>query len=106
MVGGDTENPDKLADELKNMLFQAKNGTTFTEEQLNRAKKKKIGAFLRAVNSPEYIANQFTRYAFNDMNLFDVVPTLEKITMNDIKTMATEVISEERFSVCQVIPKK
>lgn len=106
MVGGDTENPDKLADEIKNMLFQAKNGTTFTEEQLDRAKKKKIGAFLRAVNSPEYIANQFTRYAFNDMNLFDVVPTLEKITMNDIKTMATEVISEERFSVCQVIPKK
>ncbi|MFJ5761861.1 EF-P 5-aminopentanol modification-associated protein YfmH [Neobacillus sp. NPDC093182] len=106
MVGGDTENPDKLAEELKNMLFQAKNGTTFAEEQLERAKKKKIGAFLRAVNSPEYIANQFTRYAFNDMNLFDVVPTLEKITMDDIKTMASEVISEERFSVCQVIPKK
>ncbi|WHY02401.1 pitrilysin family protein [Neobacillus sp. DY30] len=106
MVGGDTGNPDKLADELKNMLFQAKNGTTFTEQQLERAKKKKIGAFLRAVNSPEYIANQFTRYAFNDMNLFDVVPTLEKITMDDIKKMAAEVISEERFSVCQVIPKK
>ena len=106
MVGGDTENPDKLADQLKDMLFQAKNGTTFTEEQLERAKKKKIGGFLRAVNSPEYIANQFTRYAFNDMNLFDVVPTLEKITLNDVKTLASEVISEERFSVCQVIPKK
>jgi len=106
MVGGDTENPDKLADQLKNMLFDAKKGTTFTEEQLDRAKKKKIGGFLRAVNSPEYIANQFTRYAFNDMNLFDVVPTLEKITMDDVKTMASEVISEERFSVCQVIPKK
>lgn len=106
MVGGDTENPEKLADLLKNMLFQAKQGTSFTEEQLERAKKKKIGAFLRAVNSPEYIANQFTRYAFNDMNLFDVVPTLEKITLNDVKTLASEVISEERFSVCQVIPKK
>jgi predicted Zn-dependent peptidase len=106
MVGGDTENPDQLAEVLKNMLFQAKNGTSFTKDQLERAKKKKIGAFLRAVNSPEYIANQFTRYAFNDMNLFDVVPTLEKITMDDIKTMAKEVISEERFSVCQVIPKK
>ncbi|MBY0144450.1 EF-P 5-aminopentanol modification-associated protein YfmH [Neobacillus niacini] len=106
MVGGDTENPDKLADQLKNMLFDAKKGTTFTEEQLDRAKKKKIGGFLRAVNSPEYIANQFTRYAFNDMNLFDVVPTLEKITMEDLKSMASEVISEERFSVCQVIPKK
>jgi predicted Zn-dependent peptidase len=106
MIGGDTDQPDKLAEQLKKMLFNAKNGTLFTEEQLERTKKKKIGSFLRAVNSPEYIANQFTRYAFNDMNLFDVVPTLEKITMDDIQKMASEVISEERFSVCQVIPKK
>ena len=106
MVGGDTGEPDKLADELEKMLLEAKKGSMFTEQQLERAKKKKIGAFLRAVNSPEYIANQFTRYAFNEMNLFDVVPTLEKITMNDVQTLAAEVISEERFSVCQVIPKK
>ncbi|MEH6994712.1 pitrilysin family protein [Neobacillus drentensis] len=106
MIGGDTENPDKLTEQLKNMLFQAKNATSFSEEQLERAKKKKIGSFLRAVNSPEYIANQFTRYAFNDMNLFDVVPTLEKITLDDVNKLASEVISEERFSVCQVIPKK
>ncbi|WHY68740.1 pitrilysin family protein [Neobacillus sp. SuZ13] len=106
MIGGDTGEPDKLADTLQKMLLDAKNQTVFNEEQLERAKKKKIGAFLRAVNSPEYIANQFTRYAFNDMNLFDVVPTLEKITLNDVKILASEVISEERFSVCQVIPKK
>ncbi|EKN65673.1 peptidase, M16 family protein [Neobacillus bataviensis LMG 21833] len=106
MVGGDTGEPDKLADELEKMLLEAKKGSMFSEQQLERAKKKKIGAFLRAVNSPEYIANQFTRYAFNDMNLFDVVPTLEKITLNDIQTLAAEVISEERFSVCQVVPKK
>ncbi|MEH7073564.1 EF-P 5-aminopentanol modification-associated protein YfmH [Neobacillus drentensis] len=106
MIGGDTGEPDKLAETLQNMLMEAKNQFKFNEEQLERAKRKKIGAFLRAVNSPEYIANQFTRYAFNDMNLFDVVPTLEKITLNDVKTLASEVISEERFSVCQVIPKK
>ncbi|MEH7083201.1 pitrilysin family protein [Neobacillus drentensis] len=106
MIGGDTGEPDKLAETLQKMLLDAKSQTLFNEEQLERAKKKKIGAFLRAVNSPEYIANQFTRYAFNDMNLFDVVPTLEKITLNDVKMLASEVISEERFSVCQVIPKK
>ncbi|MGG3466698.1 pitrilysin family protein [Neobacillus pocheonensis] len=105
MIGGDTGEPDQLAERLKKMLIEAKNGTSFTEEQLARAKKKKIGAFLRAVNSPEYIANQFTRYAFNDMNLFDVVPTLEKITLEDVQSLASEVISEERFSICQVIPK-
>jgi predicted Zn-dependent peptidase len=106
MVGGDTREPDQLAKRLEKMLLDAKKNSSITEEQLARAKKKKIGAFLRAVNSPEYIANQFTRYAFNDMNLFDVVPTLEKITLQDVQSLAAEVISEERFSVCQVIPKK
>jgi predicted Zn-dependent peptidase len=106
MVGGDTREPDQLAERLEKMLLDAKKNSSITEEQLARAKKKKIGTFLRAVNSPEYIANQFTRYAFNDMNLFDVVPTLENISLQDVQSLAAEVISEERFSVCQVIPKK
>lgn len=77
-----------------------------TNEALERTKKKKIGAFLRALNSPEFIANQFTRYAFNEMNLFDVVPTLEGITLEDVERTAKAFISEERMSVCQVVPKK
>lgn len=106
MVGGDTRDADQLAEKLEKMLLGAKNANQFTEEQLERTKKKKIGAFLRAINSPEYIANQFTRYAFNEMNLFDVVPTLENITLQDVQSLAAEVISEDRFSVCQVVPKK
>lgn len=106
MVGGDTSKPDMLAEMLEKMLLEAGKGKVFSEEQLERAKKKKIGSFLRAVNSPEYIANQFTRYAFNEMNLFEVVPALEKITLNDVDSLASEVISEERFSVCQVVPNK
>lgn len=104
MVGGDTSDPDRLADTIKRILMEAKG--TITEESLERTKKKKIGAFLRAVNSPEYIANQFTRYAFNDMDLFDVVPTLEGITLADIDKNASELISEDQFTVCQVVPKK
>ncbi|WP_042456479.1 EF-P 5-aminopentanol modification-associated protein YfmH [Neobacillus dielmonensis] len=105
MVGGDTSDPEQLAARLKDMLMAAKSAGSISEDQLERAKKKKIGAFLRAVNSPEYIANQFTRYAFNEMNLFDVVPTLENISLQDIQSLAQEMISEERISVCQVVPK-
>ncbi|MGJ7920996.1 EF-P 5-aminopentanol modification-associated protein YfmH [Neobacillus sp. LXY-4] len=105
MVGGDTSDPNKLAETIKGMFFEAINGGSFTEDGLNRSKKKKIGAFLRAVNSPEYIANQFTRYAFNEMDLFSVVPTLEQITLEDVKQAGAELISEDRFTVCQVVPK-
>ena len=105
MVGGDTNEPDVLASKLEAMLKEAKSGQGLTAESLERTKKKKIGAFLRAVNSPEYIANQFTRYAFNDMNLFDVVPVLESLTMDDLNQAANRLISEDRFTVCQVVPK-
>jgi predicted Zn-dependent peptidase len=104
-VGGDTEKPDELSEKLKELLLNAKAESLFTEEGLERTKKKKIGAFLRAVNSPEFIANQFTRYAFNEMDLFDVVPTLESLTYDDIQKVADTIISEERFTVCQVVPK-
>jgi predicted Zn-dependent peptidase len=106
MIGGDTKEPDELANQLQQILLSAQNGAVFTGEGLERAKKKKIGAFLRAVNSPEYIANQFTRYAFNEMNLFDVVPTIEKITLEDIQKTAADFFAKERMTVCQVVPKK
>ncbi|MBY0120627.1 EF-P 5-aminopentanol modification-associated protein YfmH [Bacillus sp. S/N-304-OC-R1] len=105
MVGGDTTEPDRLADALKTILLKMKDKGTFSKESLERTKKKKIGTFLRAINSPEYIANQFTRYAFNEMNLFDVVSTLEGLQLEDIEALATEFISEDRFSICQVVPK-
>jgi predicted Zn-dependent peptidase len=106
MIGGDTNEPDRLADVLKDMLLSAKQGDIFTPEGLERTKRKKIGTFLRAINSPEYIANQFTRYAFNEMNLFDVVPTVESISLDDVKVVIDDFIAEERMTVCQVVPKK
>ena len=60
---------------------------------------------LRSLNSPEFIANQFTRYAFNDMNLFDIVETLEKLKVNEIKDVLNEIIDEKNFTVCEVVPK-
>jgi len=105
MAGGDTNDPEKLESRITSILMDAKTGSIFNEENLVRARKKKIGAFLRAINSPEYIANQFTRYAFNDMDLFEVVPVLEGITVEDLKAAAADLIDEKRFTVCQVVPK-
>ncbi|MCM3441031.1 M16 family metallopeptidase [Metabacillus halosaccharovorans] len=104
MIGGDTVDPDRLAEKIKDILFKAKNhGVDFST--FEATKKKKIGAFLRAINSPEYIANQFTRYAFNEMNLFDVVPTLESLSKENMTNVLNESVEESLFSVCQVVPK-
>lgn len=105
MIGGDTNNPDLLEGKIKKMLLQAKENNGFSNEELERTIKKRIGFFLRALNSPEFIANQFTRYEFNEMNLFDVVPVLGTIKLEDVQKTMEEFIAEERFSVFQIIPK-
>ena len=105
MIGGDTKQPDELADRLKHILLQT-DCRALSEEALERVKKKKIGGFLRSLNSPEYIANQFTRYAFNDSSLFDALSVLEGLTVQDLQEAATAFLSEEKISVCQVLPKQ
>ncbi|MDQ0245752.1 putative Zn-dependent peptidase [Bacillus fengqiuensis] len=104
IIGGDTEKPDELADRIKGILLQIRENP-MTDEQLERVRKKKIGAFLRSLNSPEFIANQFTRYAFNDMDLFDVVDVLETLTKEDIEKITNELVDENNMTVCQVVPK-
>ena len=76
----------------------------FTSEDVERIKRKKIGFFLRALNSIEFIANQFTRYKFNDMNLFDAVPVLEKLTVEDIKKAFKTIQGESQQTVFKVLP--
>lgn len=104
LVGSDTKDAKALTSALTEILLQTQTGENLTEEALNRSKRKKIGGFLRAMNSPEYIANQFTRYRFNDMDLFNVLTVLESIQLEDVKKVASELIDDSRISACHVLP--
>lgn len=109
MVASDTEDPDRLEGAIRKTIRDAATSWPITDTDLDRMKKKKIGQFMRSLNSPEFIANQFTRYAFNDMNLFDVVPVLEKMTLTNLKD-AFETFSDESghtvFTVVPAVPTK
>lgn len=85
-------------------MAEAEDGSVFKEEDVERIKRKKIGYFLRALNSLEFIANQFTRYKFNEMNLFDAVPTIEKLTVEDIKEAFKSIQGEEQQTVFKILP--
>lgn len=106
MVGGDTTKPEELGERIRTILLEAKEGKHLTEEAVQRSIRKKIGSFLRSVNSPEYIANQFIRYAFNEMDLFEVVPLLEAITLEDVKNTAERMVAENRLTAFYILPKQ
>lgn len=104
MVGSDTTQPDVLVKAIKDELAKYEGKSMFVSEDLERIKRKKIGFFLRALNSIEFIANQFTRYSFNDMNLFDVVPVLEELTTEDIVEAFKTIQGESQQTVFKILP--
>ncbi|MER2008722.1 MAG: pitrilysin family protein [Psychrobacillus sp.] len=106
MIGSDTGNPEELGQKIKETITKFATNWTLEEEDMKRITRKKIGHFLRSLNSIEYIANQFTRYKFNDMNLFDVVPALENLGVEQVKK-AFEVFKDENtHTVFKIIPSK
>lgn len=103
VVGGDTPDPESLVKKVVEGLEVAKkNGISQDEFELNR--KKRIGSFLRSLNSIEFIANSFTKYKFNQTDLFHIVPILEKITLDDVNQRLADHIHQEQLSVSIVKP--
>ena len=104
LIGSDTSKPDELVQAIKGRLAEAEDEAIFKQEDVERLKRKKIGYFLRVLNSLEFIANQFTRYKFNDMNLFDAVPIIEKLTVEDVKEAFKSLQGEEQQTVFKIMP--
>lgn len=101
LIGSDTNEPEKLVEVIKHQLSTV---SPFTEEDVERVKRKKIGYYLRALNSLEFIANQFTRYSFNGMNLFDAVPVLETITPDDLQQAMESLQGTNQQTVFTILP--
>ena len=72
------------------------------EATLERKKRMMQGQFLKALNSPEFIANQFSRYALNDSNLFDIPSLLETITLDALHEAYSRLFRQDQRTVCVV----
>lgn len=101
-IGGDTSDPDRMMaviQEEANAILSS----GFKEEDFERARKKKIGGYLRMLNSPENIAHEFTRYRFRGGDLFGVLSVYESLTLNEVNERLREHIDWEQLSVSIVV---
>lgn len=103
IAGGDTPNPEALVERIREALPTIQQ-QGIPGDVVKRIQKKKTGNYLRSLNSPEWIANQFTRYQFNGANLFQVVPLLESLTVDEVNQRLREHIEWNRFAVSIVRP--
>ncbi|WP_066193696.1 MULTISPECIES: EF-P 5-aminopentanol modification-associated protein YfmH [Gracilibacillus] len=101
VIGGNSKEPEKLAEQIKHELLSI-SPDSLTESHFERIKRKKVGQLLRAMNSLEFIANQYTHYQLLNIDFFDSIEWLENLTYQEITDFIKNWISEDRLSVCMV----
>lgn len=98
VIGGDTKNPGLLVERVQQEINQMlKLGISQTD--FERSRKKKIGGFLRMLNSPEAIANEFTKYRFRNADLFEILPLYESLTLEDVNRRMQEHFHWDRLAI-------
>ncbi|QAY65654.1 EF-P 5-aminopentanol modification-associated protein YfmH [Paenibacillus protaetiae] len=98
VFGGDTPNPDELLAEFKKAAEKAVT-EGLNPESFERSKRKKIGGYLRMLNSPESIASEYTRYRFRDSDLFDLLPLYESCTLEQANARLREHFKPEQLAI-------
>ncbi|WP_073152679.1 EF-P 5-aminopentanol modification-associated protein YfmH [Seinonella peptonophila] len=103
MAGGDSSDPERLLarveKEVPGFVQRGLDQTTF-----DRLRKKRIGSTLRLLNSPEWIANQYTRYQFAGTDLFRMIPLLEELTVDQVNERMREHVDFEQFATSVIKP--
>lgn len=98
VIGGDTKDPDELVKRVTEALAAAATGG-IDAGTFERTRRKKIGAYLRMLNSPEAIAGEFTRYRMRGGDLFRVVELYESFTLEEINDRLREHANPSRLAV-------
>ncbi|MEV2824863.1 pitrilysin family protein [Paenibacillus larvae] len=98
MVGGDTRDPGKLLDRIKEEVNKViEKG--LNEKIFERTRKKKIGNFLRMLNSPEAIANEFTKYRMKQIDLFDFLEVYKQISLQQATQRLREHFNWDQMAI-------
>lgn len=103
VISTDTKKPEAFRDRIKDILLSAK---TFkmSEEDFTIHKNKLLGQSIKALNSTENIANSFTRYRFNEMNMFEAIEIYEELTLEDL-SIVNDFFDEKAITTMMILPK-
>lgn len=85
-IGGDTLYPEQLKEKILYFIEHI-HEYDIRQEDFLRLKKKTMGIMISLFNSPESIANMFSRYYFEGIMIFDLIDCLNALTMDDLLSL-------------------
>ncbi|MFC3040356.1 EF-P 5-aminopentanol modification-associated protein YfmH [Virgibacillus xinjiangensis] len=101
LIGGNTEDPERFSAKMKELLLST-NQAELNADEFDRMKKKKIGQLLRSMNSLEFIASKYTHYHMFGLDLFEIIPQIEQLTLEDANGFLRTWMEEDRITVLTI----
>jgi predicted Zn-dependent peptidase len=102
IIGGNADKPDEFTSKIKELLLSTRT-MEIPADDFERMKRKKIGQLLRSMNSLENIAGKYIHYHTVGVDFFDLIPAIQKLTVDDANNYLKEWITEERLAVCKIV---
>ena len=104
-IGSETDNPEKLHEELSRIITQLKKQPT-SEMDVDRLKRQIYGGHLASFDSLEYAANRFISHYFSETPFHKFLSTLQSITTEDVAQVLNETLDFECSTVSILRPLK
>lgn len=106
IISGDSDQPQDLTNAIIAIAEKAPELLAKRQKEFTLAQREFIGRYIQSMNSLEAIANRYSASLFDGATIFDVVPLIEELTLEDVINVAKTFIKSEAISVFQVLPKE
>ena len=104
MIALNTQDPKTFRNRFIQIIDEVKQKEFFTEEKLSNQKREILGDYLASLNSPEYIANQFTKYHLDGYDLYQLPEIIDDITVDEVKSDFIDVMDTDYMVECILKP--
>lgn len=105
MFSGETKDPARTSDMIRNAIVDMKNNGISTAE-LEIAKKAIYGSEIESFNSTERIGNAMVDFAMGKLNVFDYLDAIADVTSTGVYEKLNKLFDVNNYSLSVVLPKK
>ncbi len=100
-----TDDPERFTSSILGIIDEIRETDFFTDEKLANQKREVLGDYLSSLNSPEYIANQYTKYHLDGYDLYRLPDFIEEVTVEDIKKYIFDSLDPDYLVECVLRPE-
>ncbi len=104
LLGGETDEPERLAEELTGELRRARK-RGFRRRDVERSKRKRLGRFIRAFNTPDGAAFLLLGAVQRGIDLFSIPRVISRMTARALEARLEALFDERNHAVSVLTPK-